>query len=254
MTLQFNLVSEIIAEAAYRADILGQDDRHPPANQLRCFNDSAQKFRSMITDLGFEWFLKFTAAQNLSTNPQAANETFSEEDWPLEAARIYGVHVLMQSGFWKPLSPIGVQGIRDYQYSQNGLGYMGSGEAPEVFALRLAPSGVGAVETVGKIAIAPLPRVARPFRLVYMPVFTKLATTDTYNGIESHVEWIIWDMVIKYSARDNNARETYGIAREERANVQDMFTKSAQRAQMVAAMSPRRADSFEGDYGPRELL
>jgi hypothetical protein len=195
MTLQFQLVSEVIAEAQFRGDIQGQDDRYTAANLLRMFNDSAQKFRLMICNMGFTWFLEFTAPAALSTAAQATGETFSQQDWPLDCARIYGIHVLAQTGLWVPLKPIGIGGIRDYQVNQNALGFGGFGAAqgmPAAFALQKHPQGVAAAETVGKILLTPKPTVARSYRLLYLPVFTPLIATHTYNSQESHVEWIIW--------------------------------------------------------------
>lgn len=255
MSQQFQLVSAIIAEAQYRFDIQGQDDRHPPANLLRSFNDSAQKFRTMITDMGFEWWLTFTAPQALSLTAQATGETFSEESWPIDAARIYGVHVLIQSNLWVPLMPIGIQGIRDYQGNVNALGFSGlSGSSfPQAFALRRAPFGAAAVETAGSICIVPLPTVARQFRLVYLPVFAPLLTTDTFNAAESHVEWILWDMGIKIASRDNDAKGTYAVATREREKQEDIFSKMAMRTQLAGAMAPRNMDLFGGYNGPMEL-
>lgn len=255
MSQQFQLVSAILAELQYRADIQGQDDRHPPANLLRSFNDSAQKLRTKLTDMGFEYWLTYTAPQALGTTVQATGETFTEESWPIDAARIYGVHVLVQAGCWQPLKPITLQGIRDYQGNPGGFSFFGSGASgiPQCFALRLAPFGAAAVETVGKIVLVPAPTVARQYRLIYLPVFAPLVTTDTFNALESHVEWILWDMCVKVAARDNDARGTAAIAMKERELLEETFSRMAQRTQMAASMEPRRADLFEGFGGYREL-
>lgn len=255
MSQQFQLVSAIIAELQYRADIQGQDSRHPPANLLRSFNDSAQKLRTKLTDMGFEWWLTFTAPQALSLTVQATGETFTEESWPIDCARIYGVHVLIQAGMWAPLKPITLQGMRDYQGGGNYLGFFGGQSGtPQAFALRLAPFGAAAVETAGKIVLVPASTVARQFRLLYLPVFAPLVTTDTFNALESHVEWIIWDMAVKVAARDNDARGTAAIALKERELLEESFSRMAQRTQMAASMEPRRADLSENNYGGiREL-
>lgn len=256
MAQQFQLVSAVIAELQYRADIQGQDARHPPANLLRSFNDSAQKLRTKLTDMGYEWWLTLSAPAGLSIIAAATGETFSEESWPVDAARIYGVHVLTQANLWVPLQPISIQGIRDYQGNVNQIGFggfAGASGVPRCFALRLAPFGAGSVETAGKIILVPLPTVARQFRIVYLPVFAPLGTTDTFNANESHIEWILWDMCVKVAARDNDMRGTAQVAFTERENLEKMFSKMALRTQMAAAMEPRRADMFEGFGGPTEL-
>ncbi len=258
MTLQFKLVSAIIAEMQYRGDIEGQDDRHTPAALLRSFNDSAQKFRTKITDMGFEWFLELSTPAPLLTTAAATGETYTELPWPLNVARVFGIHVLLQPNVWVTLKPIGIQGIRDFQYNANSIGFGGFGGAqgmPVAFALQQAPFGLVAVETAGKIIIAPRPTQARPYRLVYLPVMTPLIATDTFNCQESHAEWIIWDMIVKSAARDNDARETYKIAYEERRGIEDMFSKMAMRTNMAGPFEPRRADFSEmsGYGGIREL-
>lgn len=254
MANQFRLVSDIIADAEYRADVLGQADRHPTANKTRLFNESVQQLRTRLTNLGYEYFLYGTTPAALSTTAAATGETYSEENWPKDAQRIYGVHVLFQTGLWLPLKPISLSGIRDYQFTRNHWASFGvQGQEPCAFALREAPLGVTTTETVGKIIIVPKPTVARSFRIWYLQNWEDVATTATFNGQAGHIEWIIWDMVIKFSARDNDSNETYRIATIERDRIEKLLASEAPHTQMSSSEEPRRADDEYYNVGPRAL-
>lgn len=254
MAAQFQLASAIIAEARYRFDIQGQVDRHPDADLLRSLNNSIQKFRSKMCDWGFEYFLKPTVPASLSITAAQTGETYSEQDWPVDAARIYGVHVLYETGFWVPLKPISLSGIRDYQRFEGGFHrMMGAPAGPCAFALRLAPFGATTVETVGKIIIVPKPRVARQYIVWYLENWTPIALASTFNGHEGWVEWILWDMGIKIATRDEMPFMKAN-AEAEQEKMSQVLAKAAPRTQMACSEEPRRADSFDTDWGPRELL
>lgn len=255
MSGNFQLVSDLIAEVQYRGDIQGQDDRHPSADLLRSFNDSARKLISTLTDMGYEWFLTSTAAQALSTTPFATGETYSEEDWPIAAARIYQIWVLYQTGFWRHLKPISLSGIRDYQLrptvSLSSFGVFG----PLAYALRLAPFAAGSTETVGKILIVPLPTVPLQFKIHYLPHYQPLGLTDKFAGGEAFQEYIVWDMIVKIASRDNDTAETYKIAVTERDRVISAMAKAAPRTQNTELEEPRNTDFCDDGlrFGPREL-
>lgn len=242
MAAQFRLVSAILADAAYRADIEGQVDRHPAANQLRLFNESVQQLRLRMSNLGFEGFLKGTSPAALGITPVVTGETYSEENWPVDAANIYAVHVLFETGLWLPLKPISLAGIRDYQRQGLRGATLSQRAAPAAFALREAPLGVATVETPGKIVLVPTPTVARQFRIFYLQNWADVADTATFNAQDGFIEWIIWDMVVKYSARDNDSNQTYKIAVIERERVEQELAKMIPRTQMGSSEEPRRAD------------
>lgn len=256
MAGQFRLVSAILDDTAYRADVQGMDDRHPLLNRLRLFNESVQQLRLRMSNLGFEGFLKGTAPAALGIVPSVTGETFSEENWPSDAANIYAVHVLFETGLWVPLKPISLAGIRDYQR----LGVWGTSlstrSSPAAFALREAPLGVLTVETAGKIILVPTPAIARTFRIFYLQNWADVADTATFNGQDGFIEWIIWDGVVKLSARDNDSSATYGIALQERGRIEQELAKMIPRTQMGSSEEPRRADDDEGfnSWAIRELL
>lgn len=254
MAGQFQLVSAIIARAARQADILGQDDRWTAAEQLAQFNASAGELRLRLSNLGFDWFLERTTG-TLSTSAAASGETYSEIDWPVRAQRIYGVHVLFQTDLWLPLHPTNISGLRDYQRGRSLWPEFGiSGYEPQAFALKKAPFGALTVETVGKIFIVPLPRIARSYALFYLENFEPLASTTTFNGHASFVEWIVQDMVCKYSEGDNDSNETYQIATKERDRLEALFAAEAPKTQLVATQEPRRMDDDWDNWGGPRMV
>lgn len=248
MAGQFQLVSAIIARAARQADILGQDDRWTAAEQLSQFNASAGELRLRLSNLGFDWFLE-RGTGTLPTSAAVAGETYAEIEWPIRAQRIYGVHVLFQTSLWLPLRPTNVSGLRDYQRARSLWPEYGIGpDEPRAFALKKAPFGAGAVETAGKIFITPVPRQARSYALFYLENFAPLADTDTFNGHASFVEWIVQDMVCKYSEADNDSNETFQIASVERARLEQLFAAEAPKTQLAESLPPRNVD-FDLDSG-----
>ncbi len=254
MAGQFQLVSAIMARAARQADILGQDDRWPAAEQLAQFNASAGEMRLRLSNLGFDWFLERTTG-TLSTTAAASGETYSEIDWPVRAQRIYGIDVQFQSDLWLPLRPTRVSGLRDYQRCRSLWPEFGIGDGePRAFALKKAPFGALTTETVGKIMIVPLPRVARTYALWYLENFEPLASTTTFNGHASFVEWIVQDMVVKYSEGDNDSNETHAIAFAERARLEELFAAEAPKTQLVGTEAPRRMDDDLDDWGGPRMI
>jgi hypothetical protein len=248
MSQQFQLVSAIIARAARQAGIQGQDDRHTAAEQLAQFNASAGELRVRLTNLGFEWFLERLATASLPTTAAASGETYAEIDWPLAAQRIYRIDVLFQTDLWLPLKMVSIGGLRDFQRFRNLWDVPGISDGPCAFALRKAPFNTTNSETVGKIMIAPVPRTARSYTMFYLANFSDMASTDTYNGHASFIEWIVQDMVCKYSEVDNDSNSTYQIAMLERQRLEALFASEAPKTQQAHADVPRRSD-FSGDWG-----
>lgn len=250
MTQQFQLVSAIITRAQRQAGIQGQDDRHTAAELLAQFNASAGELRVRLTNLGFEWFLERGATATLPTTAAATGETYAEIDWPLAAQRIYRIDVLFQTGLWLPLRPVTIGGLRDFQLFHNLWDVPGISDGPCAFALRKAPFGTAAVETVGKIMIAPLPRTARSYAIFYLANFSDMLSTDTFNGHASFIEWIVQDMVCKISEVDNDSNSTYQIAMLERTRLETLFASEAPKTQLAAADVPRNAEFADRAWFP----
>ncbi len=245
MAGQFQLVSAIIARAARQADILGQDDRWTAAEQLSQFNASAGELRLRLSNLGFDWFLERSTTAALPTTPAVAGETYAKIDWPIRAQRIYAVRVQFQSDLWLPLKPTNIAGLDDYQRARGRSAWDDYGlppGSPRAFALKRAPFGVTSVETAGEILITPIPRGALNYTLVYLENFAPMIATDTFNGHASFVEWIVQDMVCKYSEGDNNVNETFHIAQLERDRLEALFAAEAPKTQNTETRAPRRID------------
>ena len=216
---------------------------------------SAGELRLRLSNLGFDWFLERNTTAALPTTAAVSGETYAEIDWPITAQRIYGVHVLFQPDLWLPLTPTNVSGLRDYQgrhshWSDYGI----SGREPRAFALRKAPFGAAAVETVGKIMIVPIPQTARSYTIWYLANFAPLVASDTFNGHASFAEWIVQDMVVKYSEGDEDVNETHGIAFAERLRLETLFAAEAPKTQLAGTLPPRLADDDWDDHGGPRML
>lgn len=251
MAGQFQLVSAIIARAARQADILGQDERWTPAEQLAQFNASAGELRLRLTNLGFDWFLERISG-TLPTVAAVTGETYAVIDWPIRAQRIYAVRVLYGSDVgWLPLTVTNIAGLDDHYARRGAWSSYGLGpNEPRAFALKRAPFGVTNVETVGQILITPIPRVARTYSIFYLENFAPMATTDTFNGHASFVEWIVQDMVVKYSEGDNNVNDTLATALGERARLEELFAAEAPKTQLTGTLQPRFVDEDDCFGGP----
>jgi hypothetical protein len=225
-------VTELIADVRYRANIEGETARHSDANIQRLINESWQELRELISDAGYPYYLKAKSGALTPgpVVPDAASDPnltagFGTLPLPTDCLRVYGVDLEID-GVLVELEPLAFERRNAYQVNGSRVG--------RPIAFYPYNMGQEATTTVaaGALAILPAPESNYKYTLWYLPVWTDIATTSVFNGFASAEQWVIWDVCVKVTARDNDRQAIFAIAQAERAReaerIQTMAT--AQRA------------------------
>ena len=115
--MESRTIALIRANARRISDTRGQLQRHPEEDITDYVNEANRAYRSMVTSLGYRFYLTSTAPDTLS-NKTVANEQFLEIDWPADAAKIRGIDVQPANApnLWAPLREIVFGQRREYLY------------------------------------------------------------------------------------------------------------------------------------------
>lgn len=255
MTLAFRTMLQLEGDVQYRYSVSGVTARHTAGSGGRIrqlFNGSWRQLREVVSLASDGSFLTGTAPAALPLVAAVTGDVYAEIDWPLDAVGVYGVRVQTQTnGRWYNLKRIPFAAFTDYQSSDLLLSFPTS-RGPIGYCTRLLPDGVGAVETVGKIMVVPVPRAGN-YRLWYLSAFTdRTADTDTFNGLAEFYEWAILQTCIKMLSPDADSSKQYAMWIQERERVEELITARAKRFE-GDAVEPRdaRYDGYEdtGWYG-----
>lgn len=248
MTLGFRTMLQLEGDITYRFSIGGVTARHSLGSGGRVrqlFNGSWRQMREVVSLASDGSYLTGTTPAALPLVAAVTGDVYAEIDWPLDAVGIYGVRVqtLPTTGRWRNLKRIPFAAFTDYQLSD--LVFPNS-RGPVGYCARLLPDGVGAVETVGKIMIVPVP-TAGNYRLWYLSAFAdRTADTDTFNGLAEFYEWAILQTCIKMLSPDADSQKQYAMWTNERQRVEDLIIARAKRFESDA-VEPRdaRYDGYE---------
>jgi hypothetical protein len=197
------------------ADIVigsGTTNRHETDDVNVYINDSYRAMMTMLTTRGFDFYLTETALAALPTSRADTNEQYSLVDWPSGSTFIKRVDVY-SSSTWHELHRRDWTQLRHECHSSSS-----SATRPLVYAPKSQGTVSGATFTAGKIALAPFSSNGT-YKITYQPEWANI--TDTTHLFmypdETCAQWVVWDFVIKISARDNNAKKRFDIARERQA-------------------------------------
>jgi hypothetical protein len=164
------------------ADIVlgtGSTNRHETSDAIVYINDSHRAMMTLLTTRGFDFYLTETALAALPTSRADTNEQYSLVDWPSGSTLIKRV---------------------------------------DVYAPKSQGTVSAATFTAGKIALAPFSSNGT-YKITYQPEWANI--TDTTHLFmypdETCAQWVVWDFVIKVSARDNNAKKRFEIANQRQA-------------------------------------
>lgn len=228
-------VTELIADVRYRANIEGETARHPDANLQRLINESWQELREMISDAGYPFFLKAKSGTLVAgpmtpdaTSDPALKAAFGTLPLPADCLRVYGVDLEIDGGMVE-LEPLAFERRNAYQ-----IGSTRAGRPVGFYPYDMGQEVTSAPTTVaaGALALFPAPDTTYKYTLWYLPVWTDISTSSVFNGFASAEQWVIWDVVLKICARDNDRQGTAAIAAGERSREADRLKTmaTAQRA------------------------
>lgn len=214
-------LAAMLNRGAKLADVqLGSDStaRHQTTDATLYLNDSYRQYLTLLTTRGFDFALTETAQANLPSTRADTNEQYSLVDWPSGAILLKRIDVY-SDGAWHELSRRDWTTLRSEWRSSST-----TARRPLVFA----PKSHGTVSTTtftaGKIALAPFSSNGK-YKITYQPEWTDI-TTDTHLFLfadEHGVQWVLWDFVVKISARDRDNRKRHEIALTERNHAEQMI-------------------------------
>jgi hypothetical protein len=254
VSYQFRRLQDLEKDITYRFSTAGVRNRHPPDRIRALINASWQRLRAIVSLADDGTFLDATPVTPLPTAPAITGEVYSEIDWPLDAARIYGIRAQSSAASrWYPLKKIPWAAFHDFQFDALLEGYRRQPGA-RAYCSRTIPRAVETVETVGKIMIVPVP-TGGSYRLWYMQAWQpQVEDDDLFPGHEDWFEFVIYDVMIKMLGPDADSRKMYTPWAQERKEARDLIESTASRLSDGMAMEPRdaRDDGFdpEGYGGP----
>lgn len=215
-------LARVLNRCVKEADIVlatGTDatKRHDTTDAVERVNDSHRALMTLLTTRGFDFYLSETAQLPLPTTRADTLEQYSLVPWPLSVS-IKRVDVLSDSE-WHELDR------RDWSQLRSESRSTQSGASrPLVFAPKTQGSVAGTVYTAGTIALAPFSSNGK-YKITFLPEWTDITNTAHLFLYPDEVcaQWVVWDFVIKISARDNNAKQRYAIALERQDTCQKLI-------------------------------
>jgi hypothetical protein len=242
---------QLEGDIQYRFSISGVSARHTAGSGGRIrqlFMESWRQLREIVALASDGSYLVGTASATLPIVPAVTGDVYAEVDWPLDAIGVYGVRVQRVSGGrWYPLKRVPWVAFQDYQSDQL-FGAFSQQPGPVGYCSRLAPDGVAAVETVGKVMIFPVPQ-SGSYRLWYLQAFAdRLTDTSTFNGFAAFHEWAILHTMIKMLGPDADSAKVYAMWDNERRIARELIEARAQNFEPGQSISPRdgREDGYDG--------
>lgn len=192
--------------------------RHDTTDANTYVNDSHRALMTLLTTRGFDFYLTETALASLPTTRADTNEQYSLVDWPSGSVSLKRIDVY-SDGEWHELDR------RDWtQLRSEGQSSESTSRRPIVYAPKSLGSVSGATFTTGKLALAPFSSNGK-FKITYLPEWADISN-DAHLFLypdEWCAQWVVWDFVVKISARDNNAKNRFGIASTERQRCEAMI-------------------------------
>jgi len=239
----------LVSDVTDRCDIAGFTARHPLATVRRHIIESYQALREMMIVAGSRRFasyytlgvgtgltpvaIGYGTVLRLGTNPSGSIV-------PLEHPQIVEAYV---SGTWVPLDAIDMPEASQWRTRSTAT--------PAAWCLTGWGYGDPTIDETaygGMFSLLILPAFdasAYPIRVWAAPVINLTdadATTLTLDG--PGFEWIIWDVVVKISARDNDSASTYQIAQIERDKTEARILAAVKTERRATV---QRSDVFGGN-------
>lgn len=225
-------IAQLVADVRFRSDTEGLTQRHTDAAIGRLINESWQAMREFLVDHGEPCYLK-QATGNLTAGALAGT-SFGALSIPTDAIRVFGIDVSV-GGTYLSLEPLPFAARNDA--STPGV--------PQSFFVYNVGTESGATVTAGKIALFPAPDTAYAYSLWYLPAWVDIDVVSfpayVFDGMAGWEQFVVWDCVVKIAARDDDMRNTFAIATQERELAKAALKSAASSHQRVGPM--RRGDT-----------
>ena len=225
-------LANLLSDIRYQANVDGLTGRHPDARLVPIINRSIQRLRQQVSESGVTFYL-YTKTGTFSTT-EASDGPYAElavpddaTNYPMGVAGIFGVNVKVNDR-WYPLDRVHYTQEPDFQW--NGFLRGERTGTPKAWFTRHV--GIESTTTVSAVSLAilPVPDQAYSYALKVLPAWNDIAaanTTYVINGIAGWEEYVLWDAVVRITARDNDTLSLYQIARLERDAALQQIMKDA---------------------------
>lgn len=246
----------IEGDITYRFSIAGVTQRHSTGvlGRLRqLFNASWRQTRELIAlaSDGEGAYLTRAATLPLPTSAAVTGEVYAEIPWPTDAIAIGSVRCQVNGTRWYPLKRASFNAVQDYQNEATFAGYAPT-RGPIIYASRVIPDGVAAVETAGAIMIAPVP-VSGNYALWYLQGWAdRTGDSDTIPGMADWIEHAILGTLIKMAQPDSDSQKQVQLWMTAQQRIENQITARAQNMAGSLPLEPRnaRGDGYDADpYG-----
>ena len=203
-------LNAMLNRGAKLADIqlgTGTSARHETDDAVLYLNDSYRQYLTLLVTRGFDFALNETPQNPLPSTRADTNEQYSLIDWPSGAILIKRIDVY-SDGDWHELDRRDWTTLRSEWRSSSA-----TARRPVVYAPKSHGTVSGATFTAGKIALAPFSANGM-YKVTYQPEWADITNTShVFLFADEHgVQWVLWDFVIKISARDRDVRKRHDIA------------------------------------------
>jgi hypothetical protein len=201
---------QLIATVRWRADIESMTLRHTDTIILDEINKSWIALRTKVSDLGSGLYLKW--ASGTLTAGASAGHSFGTLNLPSDCVRIYAFDVTLPGGEIVSLSQCTLQERNAYRDQWNRP----TGRPQFFFVSNIGTESTTSV-TAGTINLVPAPDSAYAYSLGYLPAWTPITNTSyVFDSFDGWADWVVWDVVLKIAARENDMLQTAAIAAAER--------------------------------------
>lgn len=222
-------LSALMSRIRWQADSPGTA-RLVDADLITEINASWQAMRELTADNGHKLYL--TAASGTLTPGVVGGAdpiaSFGSLSLPADCARIYGIDVVF-NGIRRPLAAGEFQ-ERDEYYDAFGNT---TGVPVQFHVYNIGVETATSIGT-GSVALFPAPDQPYPYTLWYLPNWTNITnTTFVFNGLAGWDDWVVWHVVLKIAARDNDMANTAQIAMAGLAEAEKRVLKGADSVQRV---------------------
>lgn len=201
MAIRTVTLSTMISEIRFLADVKGLTVRHPDADLTRAINQSIQRFREKVSNIGIKRYL--TSASGTFTAGATGDFAFTSlslSSLSPKCVRVYGLEYTI-NGRVTHMEEVDFASRNDFQ--------RGDG-------VKTGRPLAWAQFENETLAILPASDGAYPYTIFYLPALADLVSSnDTFDGIAGWELWIQWDVLAKLITRDKYGQE-YALCAQER--------------------------------------
>lgn len=244
-TLQY-LLDRIAKESDY--PVFTGISRHTVTEVTNMVNESWQDMRVRVSSSGAGIMLY--AKPFSGTTGVGATSPFSWRELSLQAdvAHVLGMDLTLQSGRVRALESLSFA-RRNEWYNDISSPTVNLTGSPLYFMLYNIGVEAGVAITAGKFGLVPAPNLNYNYTMWYIPKWTDITTTTfLLDGVQGWDDYVVWDVVMKIAAADNDMANTAQIATMERQRAFDKMIDTSHDIQSTTPVVRREAqqrDDFE---------